>query len=177
MHKPGGGRSGSAVGSLHATGAGRSGVQVAEKRPGPSADLPSIGASCRSPYPDRFSGLLPDGDAEAPFAGACSRLEPPSRAGETGGHPDARRLDAYHRWSLSGDATLHRAGSRLGAAAPPTQTRAPQTTPAPPRQRFARRHASTQNVVQTLAEPPLKTKGFPAVYPPNCESRAKSLEV
>src|ERR1039457_6521260 len=59
-----------------------------------------------------------------------------------------------------------------GAAAAPTPARAPPTTAAAPRQRSDRRHASTQNVVQTLANRPLKTNGFPAEYAPKCESWA-----
>ena len=60
-----------------------------------------------------------------------------------------------------------------GAAAAPTPARASPTTAAAPRQRPGRRHASTQNVVQTLANRPLKTNGFPAEYEPKCESWVK----
>ena len=97
-------------------------------------------------------------------------LTPQGGAGETGGDPDARRLPADHRWAPPGDASLHRAGHRRGAAAAPTPAHAPQTTASAPRQRSGRRHASTQNVVQTLADRPLKTNGFPAEYAPKCES-------
>jgi hypothetical protein len=37
-------------------GAGRSGLQVSEERPGPSADLPPVGTSRRGAYPDRVPG-------------------------------------------------------------------------------------------------------------------------
>src|ERR1019366_1604983 len=172
-HESGGGGSGAAVGSLHAVGAGRSGLQVSEERPGPSADLPPVGTSRRGAYPDRVPGVLLDGDAEIPSANTCSWIEPESGTGETRGDPGARRLPADNRWAPSGDASLHRAGRGRGAAAAPTPARAPPTTAAAPRQRSDRRHASTQNVVQTLANRPLKTNGFPAEYAPKCESWAK----
>ena len=111
---------------------------------------------------------------KTPFARACARLDPESRAGQTGGHPGAGCLVADRRRALPGDATPHRAGLGPGAPAAPTAAGAPPTTAAPPHHGSGLRHPSTQNVVQTLGKPPLKTNGFVADRMPNCESRVNS---
>jgi hypothetical protein len=90
--EPAGGRSSRVVGSLCATDANRSSVQMPEKRSGHPANPPSTRASGGRAHSDCLPGLLSDRDAETSAADACSRIDTAGSLGKTGRHSNAGRL-------------------------------------------------------------------------------------
>jgi len=121
-------------------------------------------------------GLWSAGHAEEPSSSSGTGADTESRAGKTGGHSDARCLAADHRWSLLGPAPPYPARGGPGAAATPTAADVASATASPnPREGIGIAAGGAQNVVKTLAMPPLKRKHLAVAYAPNCESRVKSL--
>ena len=161
------------MGSIRATDANRSGVQMPEERSGHPADPSSTGASGGRAHPGCLPRLLSDGDAEASAADACSRIDAAGGAGETGRHSNAGRLVSDYRWPPPDHAALHRAGSRAGTlASSPEPRTAAATASAHHHFRLVSSLSPTQNVVETFGVPLLKTKGIPASDLPNCEGSA-----
>src|SRR5260370_20618958 len=145
-----------------------------EERSGHPADPPSTGAPGGRAYPDCLPRLLSDGDAAASAAAACSRTDPAGSAGKAGRYSNAGRVFSDHRWPPLDHASLHRTESGAGASAPSSEPRAAATTAAAHHDACLDHTLSpTQNVVETLAVPLLKTKRIPASDVPNCEGWAR----
>src|SRR5258705_6558562 len=142
------------------------------------ADPSSTGASGGRAYPRCLPGLLSDGDSAASAANACSRTDTAGSAGKTGRHSNAGRVLSDYRWPPPDHAVVHRTESGAGAVAPSTEPRPAATTASAHHDAcLDRALSSTQNVVETLALPLLKTKRIPGSNVPNCEGsvRAKAL--
>src|SRR5437660_296345 len=169
-----GGRSSRVVGSLCATDADRSGVQMPEERSGRPADPPSTGATGGGAHPGCLPRLLSDGDAEASAAGARSRTDSPGSVGKTGRYSNAGRNFSDYRWPPTGPAALHRTESRAGTLAPSSDPRPAATTASAHHAAgLVSRLSPTQNVVETLAVPLLKTMHIPGSDLPNCEGSVR----
>src|SRR5205807_3529736 len=96
--------------------------------------------------------------------------------GKTGRYSNAGRNFSDYRWPPTGPAALHRTESRAGTLAPSSEPRPAATTASAHHAAgLVSRLSPTQNVVETLAVPLLKTMHIPGSDLPNCEGSAKAM--
>src|SRR3989442_10543129 len=146
-----------------------------EERSGRPADPPSTGATGGGAHPGCLPRLLSDGDAEASAAGARSRTDSAGSVGKTGRYSNAGRNFSDYRWPPTGHAALHRTEPRAGPLAPSSEPRPAATTASAHHAAgLVSRLSPTQNVVETLAVPLLKTMHIPGSDLPNCEGSASA---
>ena len=138
-------------------------------------DLSPVRKPRGGPHPGGLPRLRPLRHAETKTASPGPRPHPAGGVGKAGDDPDAGCLSAHHRRPLADHATLHPAGTRSSADAPPTQSLLAFTTVTShqgPGGAGTDRAADTENVVPTFGNPSLKTNHLPLFYPLNCESSA-----
>src|SRR5437667_8552193 len=147
-----------------------------EERSGRPADPPSTGATGGGAHPGCLPRLVSDGDAEASAAGPRSRTDSAGSVGKTGRYSNAGRNFSDYRWPPTGPAALHRTESRAGTLAPSSEPRPAATTASAHHAAgLVSRLSPTQNVVETLAVPLLKTMHIPGSDLPNCEGSVSAV--
>jgi hypothetical protein len=124
-------------------------------------------------------GLLSDCDVEAPASGVCSRTHTPRGAGKIGGDSNVGCLVSNHGRPPARDASVYRAGTGAGPAAPPPQAGTPGSAASANHGRDSEfiGPPPIEHVVETFGVPLLKTKAFPVSHVPNCESRDNATVV